>query len=195
MRVRIPDVRIPHTSRRSSVFVKTRRGSLASLAASSNSRPASRTGRRPRGPGGSGDRWRADRRRRRPPGRARCAGGARACARAARGTRHGDDVVRAALESPNACDGVRARLGQHDHRHVPVPRPSGLTRAQPAAEVGVAGNHEIGRDAFGEIERAGRPARAEDSEPVLAQMVLEDLPRTRLVLGEEDGTRAHLRRR
>ena len=47
-------------------------------------------------------------------------------------------------------------------RHVPVPAAAGLTRAQPAAEVGLAGDHEVGRHALGEIERAGRPARAED---------------------------------
>ena len=43
VRVRIPLPRIPQTSRRSSVFVKTRLGSLASFAASSYSRPESRT--------------------------------------------------------------------------------------------------------------------------------------------------------
>src|SRR4029453_5492208 len=41
--VRIAEVRMPHTSRSSSLFVKTRLGSLASLAASSNSWPERRT--------------------------------------------------------------------------------------------------------------------------------------------------------
>ena len=41
----------------------------------------------------------------------------------------GDDVVRPALEGADAHDGVGARLGQHDDRHVPVPRPPRLARA------------------------------------------------------------------
>jgi len=62
-------------------------------------------------------------------------------------------------------------------------------------EIRLAGDHEIGRVALGEVERARGPGGAEHGEPVLTQVLLEKLSRTGLVLGEEDGARAHSGRR
>ena len=196
VRVRIPAERIPHTSRRSSAFVKTRRGSLASFAASSNSRPASRTAASPtrtcRARWSTRERPRVDdvRLPEHRTAEQRPHAGEQLEVDVAR-----NDVVGAALERTDASDGVGVGIGQDDDRHVPVPRAPGLAGAEPAAEIRLAGDHEIGRDALGEIERARRPGGAEHGEPVLAQVSLEELPRAGLVLGEEDGARAHPRRR
>ena len=63
------------------------------------------------------------------------------------------DIVRATLERADTHERVRPRLRQHDHRDVAVPRPSRLARAEPAAELGLADDHDVGRVALGEVER------------------------------------------
>ena len=109
VRVRIPLVRMPHTSRRSSVFVKTRAGrSRASQRARTHGRRA-RPRRRRRAPAARGGRRRAAPPRRRPPGRS-VAPEQRPHPReqlevdVAR-----DDVVRPALECPHPDDRIRIR--------------------------------------------------------------------------------------
>ena len=86
---------------------------------------------------------------------------------------------------------VRARLGQDDHRHIPVPRPPRLARAEAPAEIGLAGDDEVWQHALREVEGAGGPRRFEHREAVRAQLALEVLPRPPLVLCEENGVRGH----
>jgi hypothetical protein len=103
--------------------------------------------------------------------------------------RHG--VVGAALERSHTDDRLCAGLGENDHRDVPVPRASGLTRAKPAAELGLAGYHDVGKEPLGEIQRPRRPGRLEDDEPVLPKLPEEVFPGFLLVLCEEDGVGCH----
>ena len=70
-----------------------------------------------------------------------------------------DDVVRSALEGADADDRVRARLGEDDQRDVAVPRPPGLAGADPPAEVGLTRDDDVGQEPLGEVERPCGPCR------------------------------------
>ena len=80
---------------------------------------------------------------------------------------------------------------RHDHRHVPVPRPPGLAGAESPAELGLARDDDVGEQPLRKVERPRGPGCLEDREAVRAQLPLEVLPRTLLLLGEEDGVRWH----
>ena len=56
---------------------------------------------------------------------------------------------------------------------------------------GVARDHDVGQEPLREIECARSPGGAEDREAVVAELLLDVLPRARLALCEEDGVRAH----
>ena len=83
---------------------------------------------------------------------------------------------------------------EDDDRDVPVPGPPRLSCAEPAAELGLARDHDVGREPLGEVERPGRPRGLEDREAVVAELPLEVPPRVRLVLGQQDGVRPTPRR-
>ncbi len=157
--------------------MKTRCGSLASRTARSNSRPASETG-TPRT-----RTWRARRSTTSSPdlehvGRA---GG--------RATQHRvdprhelrielalGDVVGSALERAHALHGIGARGGEHDHRNVAVPAAAGLPLAEPRAQLGLAGEHDVRPRALGDVERLSAPARLDDVEAVRAADCARDSP-------------------
>ena len=168
--------------------MKTRCGSLASRTARSNSRPASETGtprtrtcRARRSTTSSPDLEHVGR-----------AGGSAPQHRV--DPRHElrvelalGDVVGSALEGPHALDGIGARGREHDHRDVPVPAAPGLALAQPRAELGLAGEHDVRPDALGDVERLRAPARLDDVEAVRAQVALEIARLVRVGVGEEEG--------
>ncbi len=175
--------RKPHTSRNSSCFGKTRCGSSASLASSSNSLPDSVTG---------------------------CtlhADAARALvdddlARlehvavwAHRAPQHRADsreqlvvderlrhvVVAAAVERAHAIDRIGVGLAHQDQRDVAVPGAAGLALAQASAELEACGVRERGAHedeirprALGELERLAARACAHDLESILREMTLEE---------------------
>ena len=190
--------RKPHTSRSNSCFGKTRCGSSASRASSSNSLPDSVTG---------------------------CplhAHAARAlvdddlarlqhvAVRANRAAQHRADareqlvvherlrhvVVAAAVERTHAVDGVGVGLAHQDERDVAVPAAAGLALAQAPAELEACGVRERGAHedeirprTLGELERLAARACAYDLEPVLREMTFEEPARGVLRLGEEEGRR------
>ena len=95
----------------------------------------------------------------------------------------------------HAVDRVGACLAEDDHRDVAVPGASGLALAQapadlrPSRVLEPAHEHEIGAHALGELERQLLSRSAQHLEAVTRQVSLEELPRSRLGLGEEQRPR------
>jgi len=81
-------------------------------------------------------------------------------------------VVRAAIEGTHALDEIR-RGSEQDHRHVPVPRPSGLSAAEAQAEVELGEENEIRTCTLREVERLASARRAEHVEPVVLELAPE----------------------
>ncbi len=105
-------------------------------------------------------------------------------------------VVAATVEGTHAVDRIRLRAAEQDHGHLAVPGAAGLALAKPAAELGalrVADQHEVGTRLLQEIERL-TVLRADDVEPVLAQVSLEEAPRRFLRLVQQERAR-HMNRR
>ena len=93
-------------------------------------------------------------------------------------------VVAAPVEGADAVDGILLGVAEHDHRDLTVPRPARRAFAQAAAELRGREN-ERRVQPLDEIECLALCIRAEDVEPVVRKMPLEELPRRRLGLGEE----------
>src|SRR3954449_7264544 len=106
-----------------------------------------------------------------------------------------DEVVAAALERVHTVDRIRSRLAEDDHRDIAVPAAAWLALAQSPADVeagGIlepAGEHEVRAHALGKVESQLLRRSAEDLEAVARQVTLEELPRSRLGLGEEQRAR------
>ena len=96
------------------------------------------------------------------------------------------DVVRPALEGAHALDRVGVRRREHDHRHVAVPAPPGLTLTEPRAQLGLAREHDVGPRALGDVERLRAPARLDDVEAVRAQVPAQIARLVRVGVGEEE---------
>ena len=112
-----------------------------------------------------------------------------------------DVVVAAAREAAHAVDRV-APGADHDHRHVPVPRPAGLALTKAAAnlEAGSVGQnrieeHEARLRLLEELEGRRGPVGREYLEPVVGQLLLEVGAERSLVLDDQNHPRDHGRRR
>ena len=95
------------------------------------------------------------------------------------------DVVGAALERAHALDGVGACVREHDHRDVAVPATAGLALPQPRAELGLAREHDVGRDRSTMSSACAAPPRLEHVEAVRAQVPLQVPRLVRVGIGQE----------
>jgi len=102
-----------------------------------------------------------------------------------------DVVVAAAREAAHAVDRV-APGADHDHRHVPVPRPPGLALAETAADLepGTVGQHGVEEDEarphlLHEIEGGGAAVRRKNLEAVVGELLLQVRAHRSLVLDDE----------
>ena len=96
-------------------------------------------------------------------------------------------VVGAALKRADTIDGVRPLGPEHDHRHLPVPRPPRLAGTKASAEVELGNEDEIRKPPLGEVERLAAEARVQDLEAVRDELPLEVVARLGLGVGEEHG--------
>ena len=95
-------------------------------------------------------------------------------------------VVAAPVERPDAVDRVGLGSAEHDHRHLTIPRAPGLALAQAAAELG-RGKDERRLQTLCQLERFALGLGAKHVEAVIREVALEELPRRRLWLGEQQG--------
>lgn len=113
--------------------------------------------------------------------------GADACEQLLVRERAAEVVVRPALERANAVDDVRVYAAEQDHGHVPIPEPAGLALAQPATELELGADDEVGPQALGQIEHLGDLAGAEHLEAVVGQLPFQVAARAGLGLGDDHG--------